>query len=185
MNVCPLCRGRKAQISQVFTYLMAILIIGLIVVFGTKGILAIFKTDCAQQRTQFEKNLVGFIDEYSTKGSVHEETIKAPCNTKQVCFVDSDVCDTSIPSPPVLFADDIKDSVIESAGGDCTDNIFIKAEFTEPVSFSKKLTLKKGSGPIKGDSPFVCFNQTNGNFKFLFRGTGRKTQVESGWKSNS
>jgi len=165
---------RKAQISQVFTYLVIILVVGVILIMGYKGIAWIMNTRCEQQRISFEKSLLGFIDEYSDKGSVHEEVLRAPCNVREVCFVDSVYYDGSKYLSP--DNDKIKnDSVVVSHVRDKTDNVFVRTEFTEPIGFSSKLSLSQS------DQPFTCFKPKNGDFKFLFTGLGRKTMVESGW----
>jgi hypothetical protein len=164
---------RKAQMSQVFTYLVIILVVGVIAIFGYKGIAGILKTQCDHQRVLFEKNLVDFIDEYSDYGSVNEETLNAPCDITAVCFVDSSYYESiSLQFDPAL-ADN--DPVVASAVKDKTTNIFIKAKFTEPIGLSKKLVLKPEDGSFK------CFEAKSGKFKFVFRGLGRKTQIESGW----
>lgn len=170
----------KAQISQVFTYLVIILVIGVIVVFGYKGIISILDVDCEKQRLAFENSLLGFIDEYSDKGSVHEESLKAPCDIEEVCFLDSNYCPRSSSEITSLDITDAEvDSVIKSSADDCVANIFLKGEFTEVLKssdgFLEKIVLKKG------DFPFECFKARGGEFKFLFKGFGRKTQIESGW----
>ena len=120
------------------------------------------------------ESLFGFIDEYSDKGSVHQETLKAPCEVADICFAHSDFCPRassrfSLQSLPQ------DDPVVMSNVNDCTANIFIKSDFTQPLGFSDKLSLE-------GD-PFQCFKARNGKFKFLFTGLGRKTQIDSGWEN--
>jgi hypothetical protein len=164
---------KKAQISQVFTYLVIILVIGVIAIMGFKGIAWILKTQCEHQRVLFEKNLLDFIDEYSDYGSVNEETLSAPCDITKVCFVDSTYYEPIAPRLDITQLGN--DPVIKSAADDQTTNIFFKAKFTEPIGLSKKLVLKQG------DSPFKCFEAKSGKFKFVFTGLGKKTQIESGW----
>ena len=159
---------RKAQISHVFTYLIIILVVGVILIIGYKGINWIITTQCEHQRISFEKSLLGFIDEYSNKGSVHEELMNAPCGVTQVCFIDSIYYSDPVAKP------NLQDTVMASSLEDKTHNIFVRTEFTEPIGFSDKVTLKQE------DRPYKCFNATKeGKFKFLFRGLGRKTRVES------
>ena len=168
---------KKSQSSQVFTYIAAILVIGLLIVMGYKAIDMMLSKQCDANRVIFEKNLLSFIDEYSDYGSVHEEIIKAPCDAKELCFADaaafSDYCSGAY--PPRLISDfPSADSVIITAVEDCKANIFIKREFTEtlinPIKFSDKISLV-------GD-PFQCFRIKNGQVKIIFSGLGRKTQIE-------
>lgn len=183
---------RKAQISQVFTYLVIILVVGFIVVFGYKGVMSILKANCEHQSISFKQSLLGFINEYSDKGSVHEELMNAPCKVREVCFADTIYYDVSYDPPPPLVSSDIitiiasiDDEVIYSSvetgrRNSTTYNIFVRTKFTEPLGFSNKVALNpEGSPPLP--PPYKCFNVRNGKFKFLFTGLGRKTQIESGW----
>jgi hypothetical protein len=174
---------KKSQISQVFTYIASTLVIGLLVIVGYKAIDMMMGKQCEARRAIFEKDLLNFIDEYSDYGSVHEEIIQAPCNTKEICFADAsyfaNYCSGSypLPSPSIYdFPPDIIDSIITSAVADCKANIFLKREFTEtfnnPTKFSDKISLN-------GD-PFQCFKVTNSQFKLVFSGLGSKTLIEQG-----
>jgi len=165
---------RKAQTSQAFTYLVIILVVGVLIVFGYKGIEWIMQSQCQSQRALFEKSIISFFDEYVDKGSVHEETLKAPCDVAEVCFIDSQHYEPN--APPLALNFLINDSVMKSAVDDKAQNVFFKTKFTEPIGFSNKIALKQD------EQPFQCFKSKSGEFKFLFTGLGRKTQVESGWQ---
>ncbi|KYK25056.1 hypothetical protein AYK26_02575 [Euryarchaeota archaeon SM23-78] len=159
---------RKAQMSHVFTYLVIILVVGVVALMGYKAVLWLIETQCKQQRIGFEQSLLGFIDEYSDYGFSEEETLKAPCDVREACFVDSKYYEEGAAVPG-----GITDKVIKSHVLDKTDNIFIITEFTEPMGFSDKIALKQE------DQPYKCFKPRVGEFKFLFKGLGRKTQIES------
>jgi len=171
---------KKSQISQVFTYIASTLVIGLLVIVGYKAIDMMMGKQCEARRAIFEKDLLNFIDEYSDYGSVHEETIQVPCNTKELCFADAshfaDYCSGGYPSPEIANYPDADDPVIISAVMDCKANIFLKREFTEtfnnPAKFSDKISLN--------GEPFQCFNVTNSQFKLVFSGLGSKTLIEQG-----
>lgn len=153
--------------NQVFTYLIIILVVGLIAIFGYKGISSILKTNCEHQRISFEKSLLGFIDEHSDYGSVHEEVIRAPCDAEEVCFIDA----KHFNGIPLSL---IGDAVIDSAISDWrekTANIFVKAEFTEAIGYSDKVKLNDIES-------YKCFKVSGGSFKFLFTGLGRQTRIE-------
>ena len=161
----------KAQISQVFTYVIIILVVGLIVIFGYKGIQSIMSTNCEQQRISFETNLFGYIEEYVDKGSVHEESLRAPCDARMICFLDSNYCPRAGSERPTLsLADNLNgDNVVKSNADNCTANIFVKSDFTKPLAYSKKVSLE-------GDA-FQCFRAKDGRFDLLFKGLGRKTLI--------
>lgn len=170
---------KKSQISQVFTYIASTLVIGLIVIIGYKAIDMMMGKQCEAQRAIFERDMLNFIDEYSDYGSVHEEIIKVPCGTKEICFADAIhfgyYCNGSYYSDPTIgwFTND---PVIISAVEDCKANIFLKREFTEtfnnPIKLSDKIRLN--------GEPFQCFKVTNSQFKLVFSGLGSKTMIEQG-----
>jgi hypothetical protein len=165
---------RQAQISQVFTYLIIILVIGVIVIFGYKGITWILQSQCEHQRAVFEKSILDLFDEYTDKGSVHEETLKAPCTVEEVCFIDSQYYDLNAPPLDITLLGG--DAVLKSAVDDRAQNVFFKTKFTEPIGFSNKIALRDD------EQPYKCFKPKSGEFKFLFTGLGKKTRIESGWQ---
>ena len=169
--------SRKAQMSQVFTSIIVILVVGVLVVFGYKAFSDITKTDCERQRATFEKSLTTYLDEYTDKESVHEKTLRVPCDVKEVCFVDYNYCDGSmvpITSSPYNVVDPVVLSSVDymTNGGVCTANIFLMGEFTETLKFSKKLSDKIS---LAGGASYDCFKVTNGQIKIVFEGQGRKT----------
>ena len=163
---------KKAQINQAFTFIMIIIVIGLIVIFGYRGINSIIEMNCQKQRMSFENNLIGFIERYTDKGSVHSEVLKAPCKVKSVCFLNATYCPRagSSISPLPFF-----DPAIKSEAEDCTANIFIVEEFTGSFEYSEQTFFKEVA--LRGP-PFQCFNESSGEFRFLFTGLGRKTLIE-------
>ncbi len=173
----------KAQVSQAFTYIVIILVIGVIAVFGYKGISSILSANCEHQRVSFENNLLGFIEEYTDKGSVHQEVMEAPCEIIEVCFADSDYCEAE-PRPGLNNLPE-EDKVIYSNVDSCTANIFFIGEFTEAVAYSDDVSLSNtlsSTGGADNDYPFKCFSAKSGEFNFLFKGTGRRTMIISGWE---
>jgi hypothetical protein len=165
---------RKAQMSQVFTYIIVILVVGVLVVFGYKAFNDIVTTNCEAQRATFERNIIAFLDEYTDKDSVQEETLRAPCGVKQVCFVDYRYCD-GVSSAPILPAEAKSDPVVQSSVNDCTANIFLMGEFTETFKFSEKLSDKIS---LNDTNPYDCFKVTNGRVNIVFVGQGRRTLLE-------
>jgi hypothetical protein len=161
----------------VFTYIAAILVIGLLVVFGYKAIDMMLSKQCDAKRVLFEKDLLDFIDQYSDYGSVQEELMKAPCNAKEICFANASLCpnDPNNPYYPPISNSyyPAADSVITASVEDCKANIFIKSEFTEtlmnPTKFSGKIALE--------GEPLQCFKVNNGQIRLVFTGLGSKIKI--------
>jgi hypothetical protein len=171
---------RKAQISQVFTYITAMLVIGLLIVFGYKSIDLMLGKQCDAKRVIFEKSLLEFIDEYSDYGSVHEEVMKTPCDAKEICFANATYCPNDPYNPyypPISYYYPDADSVITAAVEDCKANIFIKSEFTETLMNPNKFSTKISLGDV---DTFKCFKVKNSQVKLLFTGFGSRTKIEEG-----
>jgi type II secretory pathway pseudopilin PulG len=167
---------RKSQLNHVFTYLMIIMVIGVLVVIAVSAWKSIIAAQCANQEILFQKDLIDMIDEYSDQGTVKQESIRASCGAKEVCFVDSMYYAADSPYSvsdifPVEY-DTEEYLVIKSAVNDKTQNIFVKTDFIEPIGFAPKLVLKEADQPLK------CFPVKNQRLKLVFTGLGRKTQVD-------
>jgi hypothetical protein len=151
-----------------------ILVIGVIVVFGTKAIIDLTKANCDVSRADFEKKLNNYINDYSDKGSVHTVSLKAPCNAKTLCFVDSTILNNPADADG-LEVDGISDGVIVESVGVGRYNIFLKGEFTEGIGLSTKLTLDTiNVGQI------LCLDASKGFVKIRFDGQGRTTMISQG-----
>jgi len=161
---------RRAQMSQAFTYIAIVLLIGLIAVLGFKGISNIMKSSCEQDKIVFVNNMMQFVEDYSDRGSVYEETIKAPCDISELCFVNTSLLGYAIG----WGGEDIGDDVIYSGVKSNKSNIFVKGEFTEVIGRSAKVNVESG---------ILCMKSRNGYFKLVFTGTGKNTRIESGWSS--
>ncbi len=159
-------KNNKAQMNHVFTFIMIILLIGLLAVIGYKGVSKIMDAGCNQQAITFERNLLRYIDDYSDRGTVHEEILTVPCGVTEVCFVDAKyyVEGAGVGS---AFIDD--DGVIKSNIESKTNNIFVKAEFTTPIGFSDKISLP---------DDISCFKVVGGAVKLVFNGQGRTTLIK-------
>jgi len=156
----------KGQIQQVFIYILTIIIVGLILLIGYRAIGGLMEKGCKVEMTTFKSNLESFITKYSSYGSFHEETMKAPCSFASICFVDTqDIEDgTDFPTAPEVIRQSVLDNIQE--------NIFLfKTEVTEPAGFMSEIHVDDG---------MICINNSNGNFYIAFHGLGKKTNISSG-----
>ena len=145
--------------NQAFTYIAVILIVGAIAIVGAKSIISLLKTGCESKQVDFTSKVAKFIEEYSDRGTVVSETIAAPCDVKQVCFVSASSMNAGFNDP---------DPVVMQSVRDASYNIFIKGEFTEPVAKAEKLEVEDG---------ILCINAASSYVRLKFSGTGRTTVV--------
>lgn len=160
---------KKGQIiGQVFIFIMAALIIGVIVLIGYNAISKTLSKSCQIEQISFKTKLESLIDRSNGYGSVTKQSLIAPCQYETVCFVDA----TEIGTANALDACPnkiIQRSVID---GDLK-NIF--------VSTSKK-TVPIGYAPLlRTDNPnnCTCIKQKTKNFQLMMIGIGQGTIVRS------
>ena len=113
---------KKSQIfSQIFTYILAIVITTLILIFGYRSMMIIQERGCdiclVKLRNDLSNSVESIITDY---GSVSRKDIQMCCGLNQICFVES-VDSFSVPSSidPI-----IKDSIKSETGM----NVFLLGE---------------------------------------------------------
>ena len=87
----------KAQISgQIFIYVLAIIIAGLILLYGYRAIGTITKTGEEVALIDFKNQLEGDIEKLATDyGAIKTKSYILPSGTETICFVDSDAKTTA------------------------------------------------------------------------------------------
>ncbi len=153
---------RRGQVSQAFTYIAVILVIGAIAALGAKAIISILGASCDARNSDFKAQVTSYIDENSDKGSVVFESLALPCNTHTICFVDSAKMGVPFTDSDVVISESVKDG---------SYNVFVVGDFTEPVAKAMKLSVPGGGK--------LCIDGQSGYVKAKFEGTGRKTIVSA------
>lgn len=150
--------------QQVFIYILTIVVVGLILLLGYKAIGGLIAKGCDVEQTTFKSSLENYISKYSSFGSLHKETIKVPCDYREICFVDAEKIGASF-----TYLDNI---IIESSvEAGIEQNIFLeKKGVTDPIGFMKEVEIEDASG-------IVCIENRNGNFYITFEGLGRSTKI--------
>ncbi len=157
---------KKSQITgQIFVYIIIIVVVGLIFLLGYNYSSKLISLKCDAEKTSFEKSLESFADKYDGYGEVANEKLKAPCDYKKVCFVDSEYIKQQSHETGMIDNPIIRLSLEEGA----EQNVFIIGKQTEPMGFSSK---------IRVEGNYVCINQTRGYFNIRFRGTSEQAFVE-------
>lgn len=154
----------KGQIQQVFIYILAIIIVGLILLIGYKAINGMIQKSCDVQKTNFQTDIRVMIDRYNDYGSTHVKEINTPCGYFQVCFVDSEKIGEPITTSNTIIKNSVHDNV--------SQNIFMmKADITEPIGYDEKIQVEGG---------IICINSSSGKFNIKFTGLGKKVRISLG-----
>lgn len=153
----------KAQVvGQIFIFIMAALIIGVIMLIGYNAISGTLSKSCQIEQLSFKTKIESLIDRSNGYGSVTKQSIIAPCTYETVCFIDA----TKIGSPISKCGNRIINR--SSADGDMK-NIFVSTKMkTAPIGYAPLLRLNNTDNCL-------CITQKNKNFYITLVGKGSGT----------
>ncbi len=154
---------KRGQVSQVFTYITIILVIGAIAIVGARSIMSMFNANCEAKTSDFNRQFTSFVDQYSDLGTVKIESFSAPCDVEEICFISSSAMVQTYTTDNLVISESVREG---------TYNVFLNGTFTTPVGKLEKL---KTDGDV-----LTCVDVKNGNLKLKFSGQGRETLVEMG-----
>lgn len=159
---------KKSQvIGQIFIFILAILVVGVIFLIGYTAISKTISKSCQVEQLVFKSKIESLIERNNGYGSVTIKSIIAPCNYETVCFVDSTQIGTT--SPSLNCNNKV---IVKSISSGESMNIFLSnAHKTVAIGYSEML---------KTDNPqnCTCIKQKSKNFKLKLEGIGKGTIVK-------
>ena len=161
---------RKAQIqSQLFIYILTIIVIGVLLLFGIKWIGKILQTDEVVQQTAFVKDIEGAFNSIrSDYGSQRLEEFSAPGSVDRTCFVDSQTTATNAYGLCNPEHSDY-DPIMCNAWRDKTSSVLFSPPFDSSVDLGKIV--------VEGHK-YLCFDNTkNKLIRLKLTGLGDKVKV--------
>lgn len=166
--------SKKGQISQIFIYISAILVIGFIVLFGYKMIGKVLNQKCSVEEQDFMLSVNGFVDQNIRYGSRDEGVLPVACDYELLCFVDANVVGTNNWEKPIdtnsAYYDIEPAIMIANAQDNISYNVYLYKRGTEdiayPVAFDKRIH-------ITGEDSVLCMTPTAGSFRFMIEGLGK------------
>lgn len=168
---------RKAQIqSQVLVYVLAVIIMGMILVFGTKSIIDMksnmCKTELAQFRNKIKSDISTIAQDYGTSKT---KTYSLSCGDyREVCFVDMDRGDVL----DELNQNGASGIIIDSVqgmlqGGAALKNMYLCPPCTDQ-EYVGNITLSDAAG---GETGYMCFDLAQGRASMRIKGLGNLAQI--------
>ena len=164
--------------SEVFVYALAIIVVGLILVFGYKKIIDVKNAGDDISIIQFKKQLESTISSASGSGNILIEDFILPIGFSKICFIDLNneiPLATSNPPTglPIIIFSSWKDKVRK--------NIFLlKGSKIEQYYIDKdKIGISDNTGTLctSWDNCYTCKDVTNGKVSITFIGKGKKTLI--------
>ena len=156
---------KRGQISSVFIYIFAVIVIGFILIFGYRYITDVNKTIKDTDLIFFQKQITSDIKAISSDfGSTKKVSYSSPAD---LCLFDLDKKDNILDNLPIDFNPLIKDSV----NSDVKKNAFL---------VSNKIFESFYVGDLEIDEPFYqCLTPVAGKISFTIEGAGNKALIST------
>ena len=171
-------RKRKAQIiGQVFIFIMALLVAGLVILFGVSFI----KDYLAKQDQVLLADFVRQVENDVKKtgyGSIEIDTFRFPKNYDEICFVDFEV--TSVTDPGL---NPRVSSEVATRGGvvspEFNKDLFLINTQGTPDNTADDSIFSAAVGKVKVSDPkyYHCISSSQGTLKLRFEGVKGGVQV--------
>ncbi|MGV8163016.1 MAG: hypothetical protein ACP5N2_06820 [Candidatus Nanoarchaeia archaeon] len=168
----------KGQTQQVFIYIMVILVVGGVLLFGYKSIDKIIGQSCDVDQATFQTQLRQMLENNNGYGDKSTKPIKVPCGYEEICFVNSSL-------------DGVNQEVLESrypgvyqeVSAGTGNNVFlIKGQETKAL-YSLDYILVPGLVDAKG---FLCIKEVGNNFNLILEGMGKgNVQITTNAQANA
>jgi len=172
--------GKRAQIAgQVFIYIIAIVVVGLIVAYGYSAIKGFTQrgeeVEYITLRTGLENSVKSIISDY---GSIKRPDMDIPGKYEMICFVDKsrsgDAQNTAMCSPQQGL-DSFHQPIACSGWKTGRDNVFLIPDGSE--SFDVGTIMISNEGKPYSGQPFVCLEVINNKIRLQLKGLGDKVEV--------
>lgn len=171
---------RNAQVAgQIFIYVIAVVVVGLIVAYGYSAIKGFGQrgeeVEYITLRTSIENSVKAITSDY---GSIKRPDISIPGKYEMICFVDksragdagsTDICTSRSGS------EDFYQPIACSGWKTGRDNAFMIPDGSESFDVGT-ITIRNEGEPYAGQ-PFICFEVVNNKIKLQLTGLGDKVEV--------
>lgn len=175
-------KSRKGQVAgQIFIYVIAVVVVGLIVAYGYSAIKGFSKrgeeVEYITLKTNIENSVKAITSDF---GSIKRPDFTVPGKYEMVCFVDktraadadaTDICTLRTGN------EDIYQPIACSGWKTGRDNVFMIPDGSE--SFDVGTISIVNSGESYAGQPFICFEVVNNRIKLQLTGKGDKVEVSA------
>ena len=185
INKMPSKKKSQMSVGQIFTYVIAIIVVGFVMLFGYKSIADLREKGKEADYIQFKSQLTAAIKLTKGYGDVSQEIMSIPESYTEICFVSYYIETAGTPSSFTSNRDISKPIIENSVDDGVKKNIFlvrgngdIESFFMDNVKVSPTLG-PNGPAANDPDRNFGCIQSTAGNIKIKFEGKGDKTQIDT------
>jgi len=163
--------------TDIFVYAFAVIVVGLILVFGAKKIIEIRNTGSEVEIMQFEKQLETLISSARGSGNEFIENLNLPAGFSEICFIDLD----KSPSAPIQLTHPI---IYDSWDAETQSNVFLVQNNKLKSFYIDNGVIKVSDNSVinceKDNSAYICCKASDGKVKLKLSGKGRSVIVGEG-----
>lgn len=174
--------NKKAQINQVFVWIIVALVIGATALVGVRSIGGLLNDKCSIDLISFEDRISEKIQLNNDFGSVNLESLTTPCDYSTVCFVDARMIGGEL--EPSTSSDKLNNNfniIQNSVEGGVEANVFLfNGKEIYEVGYVSQLWLnnkKESSEPVPNN--IFCVDAQGGKISLVLEGLGKNTYVTS------
>lgn len=168
----------KGQVKHMFTFIIAILVVGAIALIGTRMVGNLMEDSCNAKTITFKTQLQAAISNNNGYGTLVEETFSNPCGQELLCLVDVDVIAEQsesslvfVNASPQAIPDSARFIITQSIQDEVTQNIFlVQQDEIQAIGYAPQLTLND-------TTDVLCISAQQGSFELIMHGKGRHTEV--------
>lgn len=157
---------KRAQMQQVFTYILTGIVIVAVLGFGVVQIMKIMDTADEIACLDFKKSLEDRIEQSKGYGSIERGDFYVDCDYQKIWFVDVDECKENHYSGDPIIANSCDDGVRQ--------NVFMGNDIAEDSFYVKGLQVSAADGVLEFDLA------SGSTINLKFRGTGSGMLVMNG-----
>ncbi|MBR9693150.1 hypothetical protein GOV07_04460 [Candidatus Woesearchaeota archaeon] len=161
-------RSRRGQFQHVFSFILMMLIAGVVLLMGYKFISQILGQSCSVEKLDLKNALESDFKRYASYGSYHEPTYLVPCDSEMICFIDADVFGEAADGLyPGNSGFTYRINAIQGeVRAPTPNNVFlVYDDHVEPLQlFSTRISVA---------NDVFCINATSGRFRLGMEGKGR------------
>lgn len=185
--------SRKGQIpGQILIYIMGLIIISLVVVFGYRAIKDFMKKSDDMAFIDFKTKLTNAVEEMSSDyGSVKTRDFVLPKEYSKICFVDTSVEKAERPNKkicqdlePDLAKNQEEPLVCNYWKDESKENAFLIGKKTMPLFIGNEETnaayFKIAPKTEPEEQGYLCINGVSSVIKLRIEGKGKFSQISQG-----
>jgi hypothetical protein len=162
-------KNKKAQVAgQIFIYIIAVVVIGLIIAYGYSAIKGFTKRGEEVEYITLQKSIENSVKAITSDyGSIKRPDFNVPGKYEMVCFVDKNLySETDELCRP---DSELYQPLVCSAWKLGNDNVFLVPDGSESFDVGKIV--------MEGGKHFICFNVVGNRIKLQLTGLGDKVEV--------